>query len=135
MRNFGSLSNKNMGLSSKIDEGDTDISFCFSIQVIVSVGFSSSDGTQIDSQSKMATLLKKVCSLVYSILNSSSFSNIVSLRVSTFLGVKVFDSVPATEKMAVELVCFVEKCIVSWASEAFEEIVDVIDVNIVVVVS
>ena len=33
------------------------------------------------------------------------------------------------------MVCFVEKCIASWASEAFEEVVDVFDVNNVVVVS
>ena len=36
--------------------------------------------------------------------------------------------------MAVEIVCFVEKCIASWASESFEEVVVVIDVEIVVVV-
>ena len=31
--------------------------------------------------------------------------------------------------MAVELICFVEKCIAIWAKETFEEIFDVIDVN------
>ena len=48
---------------------------------------------------------------------------------------KYFDSVIATEKIAVEVVCFMEKCITNWASEAFEEIVDVIEVIDVVVVS
>ena len=31
--------------------------------------------------------------------------------------------------MADEVACFVEKCIASWASEAFEEVVDAFDVN------
>ena len=61
-----------MGFSSKLDEIDTDMGSCFPMQVIVSVGFNSSDGTQIDSKTKMATFLNKVCSLVYSIMNPSS---------------------------------------------------------------
>ena len=60
MRDCGSLSHKKMGLSSKLDGIDTDMGSCFPIQVIVSVGFSSSDGTQIDSKSKIATFLNKV---------------------------------------------------------------------------
>ena len=64
MRDCGSLSHKNMGLSSKFDEIDTDMGSCFPIQVIVSVGFSSSDGTQIDSKSKIATFSNKFYSLV-----------------------------------------------------------------------
>ena len=60
MRDCGSLSHKKMGLSSKLDEIDTDMGSCFPIQVIVSVGFSFSDGTQIDSKSKIATFLNKV---------------------------------------------------------------------------
>ena len=81
MRDCGSLSHKKMGLSSKLDKIDTDMGSCFPIQVIVLVGFSSSDGTQIDSKSKIATFLNKVCSFVYSILNPFSFSNTVSRRV------------------------------------------------------
>ena len=41
-----------MGLSNKLDEIDTDMGSSVPIQVIVSVGFSSSDGAQIDSKSK-----------------------------------------------------------------------------------
>ena len=48
MRDCEFLSHKNMGLSSKLDKIDTDMGSCFPIQVIVSVGFSSSDGMQID---------------------------------------------------------------------------------------
>ena len=81
MRDCGSLSHESMGLSSKLDEIDTDMGSCFPIQVIVLVGFSSSDGTQIDSKSKIATFLNKVCSFAHSILNPSSFSNNVSRRV------------------------------------------------------
>ena len=81
MRDCGSLSHKNMGLSSKLDGIDTDMGSCFPIQFIVSVGLKSSDGTQIESESKIATFLNKFCSLVYSILNPSSFSNNVSRRV------------------------------------------------------
>ena len=66
------------------------------IQVIVSVGFSSLDGMQIDSKTKIATFSNKVCSLVYSKLNPSSFSNNVSRsRVKNF-GVIVLDSVFAS---------------------------------------
>ena len=81
MRDCGSWSHRKMGLSRTLDEIDTDMGSCFPIQVIVSVGFSSSDGTQIDSKSKIATFLNKVCSFVYSILNPSSVSNNVSRRV------------------------------------------------------
>ena len=81
MRDCGSLSHKKMGFSSKLDEIDTDMGSCFPIQFIVSVGFSSSDGTQIYSKSKIATFLNKVCSFVYSKLNPSSFSNNLSRRV------------------------------------------------------
>ena len=63
-----------MSFSSKMDEIDTDIGSCFPIQLTVSGGCISSDGTQVDSESKMATLLNMVCSLEYSILNPSSFS-------------------------------------------------------------
>ena len=56
-----------MGLSSKLDEIDTDMVSCFPIQVIDSVGFSSSDGTQIDSKSKIATGLWYT--LVFGMLN------------------------------------------------------------------
>ena len=66
MRNCESLSHKNLGLSSKFDKTDTNIGLCFLIQVIVSVGFNSSDGTQIDSKSKNATFLNKVWFLVNS---------------------------------------------------------------------
>ena len=45
-----------MGLSSKLNEIDIDMCSCFSIQVIVSVGFNFSDDMQIDSKSKIATL-------------------------------------------------------------------------------
>ena len=48
MRDCGPLSHKNMGLLSKLDEIDIDMGSCFPIQVIVSVSFSSWDGTQID---------------------------------------------------------------------------------------
>ena len=58
--------------SSKLDEIDTNMGSCFPIQVIVSVGFSSSAGKQIVSKTKMAIFLNKVCSLVYSIMNPSS---------------------------------------------------------------
>ena len=68
MRDCGSLSHKNVGLSSKLDEIDTNMGSCFPIHVVVSVGFSSSDGRQNYSKSKMATLLKKACSLLHSIL-------------------------------------------------------------------
>ena len=78
MRDFGSLSHKNMGLSSKLYEIDTDMGSCFPIQVIVLIGLNSSDDMQIDSKSKIATFLNKVCSLMYSILNPSSFSNNIS---------------------------------------------------------
>ena len=37
--------------------------------------------------------------------------------------------------MLVEILRYIEKCIASWASEAFEEVVDGIDVNNVVVLS
>ena len=60
MRDCGSLSHKNMDSSNKLDEMDTDIGSCFPIQVIVSVGFSSSDGTQIDSKSKLVIFLRSV---------------------------------------------------------------------------
>ena len=43
MRDCGSLSHKNMGLSSKLDEIDTDMGSSYPIQVIVSVVSSSSD--------------------------------------------------------------------------------------------
>ena len=46
MRDCGSLSHKNEGLSSKLDRIDTDMSSCFPIQVFVSVGLS----TQIVSK-------------------------------------------------------------------------------------
>ena len=65
----------------KLDEIDNDMGPSFPIQIIVSVGFIFSDGTQIDSKSKIATILKKVYSLVYSIMNPSSFLNNVSRRV------------------------------------------------------
>ena len=51
MRDCGSLSHKNMGLSSKFDETETDMSSCFPIQVIFSARFSSSeDSKMIQSQ-------------------------------------------------------------------------------------
>ena len=37
---------------------------CFPIQVVVSVALTSSVGTQIDSKSKIATLLNNLCSSV-----------------------------------------------------------------------
>ena len=37
----------------------------------------------------------------------------------------VFDSVFATKKMTVEMVCFVEKSIATLALERFEQVVDV----------
>ena len=52
MSNCGSLSHKNMSLSKKFDEIDTDIGSSLPIQIIVSVDLISSDGTQIDSKSK-----------------------------------------------------------------------------------
>ena len=55
------LCHTKMVLSSKFDEIDTDMGSCFPIQVIVLVGFSSSDGTQIGSKSKIATFLNKPC--------------------------------------------------------------------------
>ena len=73
MRDCESLSHKKRGLSSKLHEIDTHTGSCFPVQMIVSVGFSSSDGTQIDSKLKIATIVNKFCSLVYSISNSSSF--------------------------------------------------------------
>ena len=81
MRDCGSLSYKSVGLSSKFDEVDFVMVLCFPIQVNVLVGFSSSDGAQIDSNSKIANFLNNVWSLVYSILNSNSFSNDASRRV------------------------------------------------------
>ena len=77
----GSLSHKNMGLLNNLDEIDTYMGSCFTIQFIISVGFSSSEGTQIDSKSQLTTFLNIVCYLVYSILNSSSFPTNVSRRV------------------------------------------------------
>ena len=66
----------------KLDENDTDMGSCFPIQVIVFVGFNSPDGTQTVSKSKMAIFFSnKVCTLVYSLSNSSNFSNNVSRRV------------------------------------------------------
>ena len=50
MRDCGSLSHKNMGLLGKLDQIDTDMGSCSPIQIIVSVGFSSWDGTQINSK-------------------------------------------------------------------------------------
>ena len=73
---------KNMGLSGKLDEIDTDMSSIFPIQVIVCVGFSFWEGTQIDLRPKMETFLNKFCSFVYSIVNRSSFSNNVFRRAS-----------------------------------------------------
>ena len=66
MRNCGSLSHKNIDFSCKLEEVDTDMGSGFPIQFIVSVGFSFSDGKQIDSKSKMETFLKKSCPLIYS---------------------------------------------------------------------
>ena len=62
-------------LSRKLYEIDTDMGSCFPIQVIFSVGFSSSDGTQTDSKSKIATFLNKVCSFVYSIVTFAQISH------------------------------------------------------------
>ena len=50
-----SLSPEKTGLSCNFDQIDTAMGSCFTITFIVSVGFSSSGGTQIDSKSKMAT--------------------------------------------------------------------------------
>ena len=86
MSDCGSLSHKNMGLSSKLDEIDTDMGSCFPIQVIASVGFNFSDGTQIETKSKMATFLNKVCSIVYSILNPSSFQTTSLVEYKHFFG-------------------------------------------------
>ena len=54
MRDCGFLSHKHMVLSSKLDEFDTDMGSRFPIQIIFYVGFSCSNGTQIDSKPKMA---------------------------------------------------------------------------------
>ena len=46
---------KNMGLSGKLDETDTDTGSRFPIKIIVSLGFNFSEGTQTDSKSNKAT--------------------------------------------------------------------------------
>ena len=57
MRGCGSLSNKKIGLSSNLDEIDTDMSSDFPIQNIVSVGFSSLDGANY-FENKISKLLE-----------------------------------------------------------------------------
>ena len=85
MRNCGSLTRKKMGLSSKLNEIDTEIGSCFPIQFTSFVGVSSSDGMQNDSKSKMATFWNKVFSLIYSIKNTSIFLNEVYVKCKHFL--------------------------------------------------
>ena len=80
MRNCGSLTRKKMGLSSKLNVIDTKIGSCFPIQFTSFVVVSSTDGMQIDSNSKIATFWNKVFSLIYSIMNTSIFLNEVSVK-------------------------------------------------------
>ena len=74
----GSLLYKKMGQSIRFDDIKTEIGTCFLIQVVVCVSFSSSVGTQIDSKSKNARLLKSLLSSEFGRLNPFSFSNKVS---------------------------------------------------------
>ena len=67
-----------MGSSIRFDDIETEIGTCFPIQVVVCVSFNSSVGTQIDSKSKIARLLKSLLSSETGRLNPSSFSNKVS---------------------------------------------------------
>ena len=67
-----------MGSSIRFDDIETKMGTCFPIQVVVCVSFSSSVGTQINSKSKIARLLKILLSSETGRLNPSSFSNKVS---------------------------------------------------------
>ena len=110
MRDCGSFSRTDMGLSCKMDQIDTDMGSCFPNQVFVSCGFSSSDGTQIDSKSKIATFLK--LRLIFVALNIEFFKRKPHIEFERFWG-NVFDWIFATSKMAVEVIRLFEKFIAS----------------------
>ena len=55
------LFNTKIGSSCKFEDIETEIGTCFPIQVVVSVTFNSSVVTQINSKSKIATLVNKLC--------------------------------------------------------------------------
>ena len=67
-----------IGSSTRFEEMDTNIGTCLPIQIVVFVSLKVSFGTQIDSKSKIAKLLKSFCSLVHLIPKESSLSKRVS---------------------------------------------------------
>ena len=82
----GSFLYKKMGSSIRFEDIETKTGTCFPIQVVNYNSFSSSVGTQIDSKSKIARLLKSSLSSETGRLNHFSFSNKVSRSSYTFFG-------------------------------------------------
>ena len=75
-----------MGSSIKVEDKKTEVGTCFPIQHVVCVFVNSSVGTQVDSESNTARLLKMFFFFRNWRLNSSSFPNKVSRGSYTFLG-------------------------------------------------
>ena len=79
------LQSKNGSLR-RLEEMETDIGKCFSIQVVVFKAFKILCCTQIDSKPSIAKFLKNFCWLVYFIPKESSLSKTVPWIWYTFLG-------------------------------------------------
>ena len=76
----------NTGFSCKLNEIETEVGSCFSIQNIVSIVLTLRSVRNLTQKLKNRVFFNKVWSRVYSILKPSGFSNNLSPKVETPLG-------------------------------------------------
>ena len=74
---WGEELHRKIGVSMRLDDMETDIGTCFPIHLVVAVSLNCSSLTQMDSKSKTAKFLNRLCSFVYGIAKESSLSKSV----------------------------------------------------------
>ena len=118
-----------MGSSIRFDNIEIETGTWFPFQVVISVSFSSSVETQIDSKSKIARLLKKF--VVFRNWKIESFQLFKQgfAELIQLLWEDMLHSILASQEMLIEVVWFVEKGFTARAPRALDATIYIICKN------
>ena len=107
----------------------------FPIHFVVSMSFKLSSCPQIDSKSNIAKFLKKVCSLVCSILKKIQLVGERFLGLINVIRMEIFHSFPACSKISFQIGCSVEESVTIKAAKGLKDCVKVADVIYMIIKS
>ena len=123
-----------IGLSSKLDEIDTEMGSCLPTHVVRLFSAELFSATQRDSKSKTARLSKRRMFSGTNISNWESFSNTVSLKLDAEQGYLFFTNLSQTAECRRKFECFEKNFVAIITSETIENSVDILRVTNVIII-